>query len=79
MPCADSRAKQEKDSSSFLARTQPMRSQGSLFTHALPTPSIKACCFPCWGAFAQWLLMVVDPEMQFFSDPEEIRFCWGNN
>ena len=50
-----------EDSSSFLARTQPMKSHGLclLEPSQLPLP-------------LSWLDLVADPELGFFTDPKQI-------
>lgn len=73
----------KKDSSSFLARAQPLKSHGLHAFYNLPNfvfPCIKCFCFvsSCPSDTCIWLTMVADFKLQFSADPEKPIFCWGN-
>ena len=66
MPLEDSKAQQEERDSSFLARTQLMKSHGPNVYSSPPNflfPSIKEFSFPCCGGNCMWLTVVADPEL----------------
>ena len=67
-PAPIAEPRRNNDSSSFLARTQPMKSHG-LFVYCSP----PCFCFPLLKpvpSFAQWLAMAGDPKLQSFADPK---------
>ena len=73
--------KKKKVSSSFLKRTQPMKSH-RLFVYYSPlnylSPSMKVFSFPSFAGICMWFTIVADPKLQFSADSEETHLCWRN-
>ena len=67
MPYNDNRAQQKEDSS-FLAKTQSMKSHGLFVYYIAPNflfLPIKAFSFLCGVVTCTWLAMVADHKLQF--------------
>ena len=70
----------KKDSSSFLARTQQMKSHGLFVYHSPPKflcISIKVFSFAYHAFTCMYLTLVSGSNSQFFADPA-IHLCWRN-
>lgn len=68
----------KKDSSSFLAKAEPMKIH-ELFVYYSPTnflfPSIKEFSFPCFGGICTWLATVAHPKFQSSADLNKLIFA----
>ena len=77
-------SRKKKDSSSFLARTQPLKSHGLCFLRpsqlCFPLYKVLLLCFvsSCSSDTCVWLTMLADIKLQFSVDPRQTLFCWGN-
>ena len=73
--------KKRKDSYSFLARTQPMKSHGLFVYHSLPKflfSCIKVFSFLFCARTCTWPAKVAHHELYFFVAFQETHLCWRN-